>query len=188
MEPLLEQLLYEYRSWCNREEIITDFEYISSILLSNEFVNQFLIACLFLSFIGAVVLVFGTIYRKINERLTYIFLSIYFSSLAILLIYVLFLFLMDCNINITETFHTVSIVCKESVSWCSAHAYIIRYIMELELIAQFTIVSLITRVTLIGIFTLVGILLKILMRIRKSSYHLGRIFHIAVFGVKVKKS
>ena len=160
------------------------------MLLNNEFVNQFLIAglLLFLSFIGAVVLVLGNIYRKMNERLPYIFLTIYFSSLAILLIYVLFLFLMDCNINITETFHTVSIVCKESVSWCSAHAYIIRYIMELELIAQFTIVSLITRITLIVIFTLVGILLKILMRIRKSSYELGRIFHIAVFGVKVKKS
>ena len=56
------------------------------MLLNNEFVNQLLIAglLLFLSFIGAVVLVLGNIYRKRSERLPYIFLSIYFGSLALI--------------------------------------------------------------------------------------------------------
>ena len=112
--------------------------------------------------------------REMNERLPYLFLTIYLGSLAILLIFVCLLYIINF-VNMGS----YAILCgmfNTCVSWCSEHTYIIRHIGELNLGAQFLILSSIIYVAWVGVSALIDIKVKTLIKIRESLYLFADIF------------
>jgi len=168
---------------CTMQESI-DTSAVLDAILNYEFIVQFLIAGFLLLFyiIFSIMRVLNEILNRMQDRLPYIFLTIYFGSLGILFIYVFLLYIMN-YIN-RDTLHIVYTVCQECLSWCNTHTYILRYLMEFELTARFLIISIVAYIVWVGVSILVDVKVRIFIKIKKSSHQLARIFHIAFYGVK----
>ena len=165
-------------------EKVNNLEVLSIILYSNHIVNFFLVGLILCFYIIFSIMETIKIFRReMSERLPYIFLTIYFGSLGLLLIHVFFMYLIT-YINM-ETLHIIDMVLQKGVSWCSAHTYILRYIMELEFGAQFLIISLLLYVVSVGVYVLVDIKKTIILQIKESSHQLTVIFYKAIYGVKI---